>query len=44
MKGIGVDIIDLERLDIENVHFVKRVLSDKEYQLFLQMEDKRKMK
>ncbi|WP_154887808.1 holo-ACP synthase [Longibaculum muris] len=37
MKGIGVDIIDLERLDIENVHFVKRVLSDKEYQLFLQM-------
>jgi len=32
--GIGVDIIDLERLDIHNDHFVKRILSCREYQIF----------
>ena len=31
MKGIGVDIIDLERLDIHNLNFVKHILSPKEY-------------
>ncbi|MFR7591433.1 MAG: holo-ACP synthase [Longibaculum sp.] len=37
MKGIGVDIVDLERLNIHNDHFVKKVLSQKEYQLFQKM-------
>lgn len=34
MKGIGVDIVDLERLDITNQHFVKRILTFKEYEIF----------
>ena len=37
MKGIGVDIIDLERLDIHNLNFVKHILSPKEYQIFTKM-------
>lgn len=42
MKGIGVDIIDLDRLDIENIHFVERILSVNEYQLFRQMKSKQR--
>ena len=38
MKGIGVDIVDLERLDIHNLHFVKRVLSSREYEIFTRIE------
>jgi len=34
MQGIGVDIVDLERLDLENIHFIRRVLTDKEYEIF----------
>ena len=34
MKGIGVDIVDLDRLDIENLHFVERILTIQEYQIF----------
>lgn len=34
MKGIGVDIVDLDRLDIENLHFVERILTHQEYQIF----------
>jgi holo-[acyl-carrier protein] synthase len=44
MKGIGVDIVDLERLDINNLHFVKRILSDRELQLYHQMKsDQRRL-
>lgn len=32
--GIGVDIVDLERLDVENTHFIKRILSVNEYKIF----------
>lgn len=42
MKGIGVDIVDLDRLDIENLHFVERILSVNEYQLFRQMNSKQR--
>ncbi|WP_044600298.1 holo-ACP synthase [Candidatus Stoquefichus massiliensis] len=42
MRGIGVDIIDLDRLDIENLHFVERILSVNEYQLFCQMKSKQR--
>lgn len=34
MKGIGVDIVDLDRFDLENQHFIKRILSPKEYELY----------
>lgn len=34
MKGIGVDIIDLTRLDIDNLHFIERVLTVQEYNVF----------
>ena len=34
MKGIGVDIVDLDRLDIDNLHFVERILTVEEYQIF----------
>lgn len=34
MKGIGVDIVDLRRLDIDNQHFIERVLSPQEQCVF----------
>ena len=34
MRGIGVDIVDLDRLDIDNLHFVERILTVEEYQIF----------
>lgn len=37
MKGIGVDIVDLRRLDIENQHFIERVLSISERKVFHQL-------
>lgn len=42
MKGIGVDIVDLERIDIENLHFVQRILSPQEYNVFCQLSSKRR--
>ena len=42
MKGIGVDIVDLERLDIHNLHFVKRVLSSREYEIFTRIQSSRR--
>ena len=30
MRGIGVDIVDLDRLDIDNLHFVERILTVEE--------------
>lgn len=32
--GIGVDIVELSRLDIENERFVRHILSDAEYEIF----------
>ena len=32
--GIGVDIVELSRLDIENERFVRHILSDEEYVIF----------
>ena len=32
--GIGVDIVELSRLDIENERFVRHILSDEEYEIF----------
>ncbi len=34
MKGIGVDIVELNRLNIDNEHFLKRILTQKEYLIF----------
>lgn len=34
MQGIGVDIVDLERLDLENLHLIQRILTKNEYQIF----------
>lgn len=42
MRGIGVDIVDLDRLDVENQHFVERILSVNEYQLFKNMKSKQR--
>lgn len=40
--GIGVDIIDLDRLDIENQHFVERILSTNEYNIFRNLTSKQR--
>lgn len=40
--GIGVDIVDLERLDVENTHFIKRILSVNEYKIFCEMHSQRR--
>ncbi len=42
MKGIGVDLVDLNRLDLENETFIKHVLSEKEYACFSKMNGLRK--
>ncbi len=34
INGIGVDIVELSRLDIENERFVRHILSDEEYVIF----------
>ncbi|WP_278453593.1 holo-ACP synthase [Thomasclavelia spiroformis] len=34
---IGVDIVDLDRIQVENLHFIKRILSPKEQEIFFQM-------
>ena len=31
---IGVDIVDLDRLNVDHDHFVKRILTEKEYEIF----------
>lgn len=42
MRGIGVDIVDLERLDIDNLHFVQKILSPQEYMVFTQMSSRKR--
>ncbi len=42
MRGIGVDIVDLERLDIHKIHFIKRILSEKEYEIFLEIKSEQR--
>lgn len=43
IKGIGVDIVELDRIPIEKEHFAKKVLSKKEYQIYISKQsDKRK--
>lgn len=34
MKGIGVDIFCLDRVDLNRIATIKRVLTDKEYAIF----------
>lgn len=34
MKAIGVDIFCLNRIDLENISLIKRVLTVKEYEIF----------
>ena len=41
---IGVDLIDLERLDIENIHFAKRVLTSKEFLIFENLKTSKRKK
>lgn len=44
MKGIGVDIVDLERLDLHHIHFIQKILTRKEYEIFqnIKTEDRKK--
>lgn len=44
MKGIGVDIVDLERLNIQNQHFVKHILSSREYKIFSNMKSPKRQR
>lgn len=44
MMNIGVDIIDLERLDIDNKHFIERVLTSNEYQIFQSFQSEKRKK
>lgn len=37
MKGIGVDIVDLQRLDIDNLYFVQKILTPQEFKIFEQI-------
>ncbi|MEG0592744.1 MAG: holo-ACP synthase [Coprobacillus sp.] len=40
--GIGVDIVDLDRLDIENQHFIEKILSINEYNVFRTLNSKQR--
>lgn len=40
--GIGVDIVDLSRIDLDNVHFIERILTIKEYQIFKNLKSKQR--
>lgn len=42
MKGIGVDIVDLDRINIDNMNFVQHILSKKEYDIFQSLESRRR--
>lgn len=44
MKGIGVDIVDLDRLDLENDHFIQRVLTENEYKIFCALKTSQRKK
>lgn len=35
IKGIGVDIVNLERISLEKDLFAKKILSEKEYQIYI---------
>ncbi len=39
MEGIGVDIIELDRLDLTHTSFIQKVLTDKEYQVYLSLKN-----
>ena len=41
---IGVDIVDLERLDISNTHFVERILSPLEQDVFYKLKTEQRKK
>jgi len=40
--GIGVDIVDLDRFDLDNVHFIERILTVNEYKVFQSMKSKKR--
>lgn len=41
---VGVDIVDLKRLKLDHLHFIKHVLTDKEYEIFESLKsDQRKI-
>ena len=44
MRGIGVDIVDLDRLNLENTHFIKRILTPKEYDIFIQLNSQQRQR
>jgi holo-[acyl-carrier protein] synthase len=44
ISGIGVDIVDLNRIHIDNEHFINRILSDEEIAVFYSLSsDRRKV-
>lgn len=42
--GIGVDIVDLRRFDLENTHFIQRVLTSKEYDIYLTLQTQKRQR
>lgn len=42
MRGIGIDLLDLDRIDIHNDRLIRRILTEKEYACFLELPEKRK--
>ncbi|MCF0114231.1 MAG: holo-ACP synthase [Erysipelotrichaceae bacterium] len=42
MKGIGIDIVDIRRLNVQDERLVAKVLSDEEIEVFNQLSDRRK--
>jgi len=39
MRGIGVDIVDLNRIQIEHRHFVEHILTQQELKVFLSLKN-----
>lgn len=43
MKGIGIDLVNLNRIDLHNERFIRHILTEKEFACFLQLQtEKRK--
>ena len=44
IKGIGVDIVRIDRFDIDKSHFIQRVLSDEELEVFYSLSSSHRKK
>lgn len=41
---IGVDIVDLRRFDLDNTHFIQRVLTEKEYEIYSRLQNSKRQR